>query len=195
MNRYQQLDTFVVPDGFRGRSKLIVQLWWIVQATAFAWSPQLFYGWRRWLLKCFGARIGKGVILRSSVKTPYPWKLTIGDHCHIGDDVELYSYGEIEIGAHSVISQRCYLCTGSHDHRKPTFDLFAKKITIGPEVWIATDSFVAPGVCIGRGALIGARSSVFRDIPEGVIAVGSPAAPVGPRLGQAGRDESSTPQP
>src|SRR5579871_4497276 len=146
---YQQLDRFRVPPGFRGRSKWVVQIWWLVQATLFAWSPQALYGWRRWLLRCFGARIGEGVILRSSVKTPYPWKLTIGDHCHIGENVELYTYGEIEIGSSSVISQRSYLCTGTHDHTVPTFDLLARKITVEPEVWIATDVFIGPGVTVG----------------------------------------------
>jgi len=181
---YQQLDQFRVPAGFRGRSKLYVQLWWTVQATLFALSPQFAYGWRRYLLRQFGAKIGKRVILRSTVKTPYPWKLTIGDNCHIGENVELYTYGEIEIKDNSVISQRSYLCAGSHDHTLPNFPLRAKKITIGPEAWLATDVFVAPGITIGRGAVVGARSSVFKDIPPGSIAVGSPALVIGQRVMQ-----------
>jgi putative colanic acid biosynthesis acetyltransferase WcaF len=169
------MEQFRVPPGFRGRSKVYVQLWWIVQATLFALSPQLMYGWRRWLLRLFGARIGKDAIIRKSVKTPYPWKLTIGDYCHIGEEVQLYTYGEIEIGDCSVISQRSYLCAGSHDYLSPAFDLVAQKISIESEVWVATDVFVAPGVRIGHGAVVGARSSVFRDIPPGTIAVGTPA--------------------
>jgi putative colanic acid biosynthesis acetyltransferase WcaF len=129
----------------------------------------------------FGARIGRGAIIRPSVRTPYPWKLTIGDHCHIGDDVHLYTYGEIEIGDCSVISQRSYLCTGFHDHTKPTFDLLSRGIVIEPEVWVATDVYVAPGVRVGYGSVIGARSSVFKDIPPGVIAVGTPARVIGER--------------
>jgi putative colanic acid biosynthesis acetyltransferase WcaF len=179
--KYQELDRFKVPPGFRGRSKIYVQIWWLVQATFFAMSPQVMYGWRRWLLRCFGARIGSGVIIRSSVKTPYPWRLRIGDHCHIGEDVQLYTYGEIEIGDCVVVSQRSYLCTGSHDHTSPTFDLIAEKIVIEREAWIATDVFVAPGVKIGRGAVVGARSSVFHDIPPGMIAVGTPARVIGER--------------
>ena len=175
MRRYQRMEQFRVPPGFRGRSKVYVQLWWIVQATLFALSPQLMYGWRRWLLRLFGARIGKDAIIRKSVKTPYPWKLTIGDYCHIGEEVQLYTYGEIEIGDCSVISQRSYLCAGSHDYLSPAFDLVAQKISIESEVWVATDVFVAPGVRIGHGAVVGARSSVFRDIPPGTIAVGTPA--------------------
>lgn len=179
--KYQQMDQFRVPPGFRGRSRFYVQLWWLVQATLFAMSPQIVYGWRRWLLRLFGAKIGAKTIIRSSVKIPYPWKLTIGDYCHIGDEVHLYTYGEIEIGDCAVVSQRSYLCTGYHDHTSPTFDLLAKKIVIGPEAWVAADVYVGPGVSIGYGAVIGARSSVFKDIPSGVIAVGSPARVIGER--------------
>jgi putative colanic acid biosynthesis acetyltransferase WcaF len=179
--RYQEMELFQVPPGFRGRSKVYVQLWWLVQSTLFAMSPQAMYGWRAWLLRLFGARVGRGTIIRPSVRVPYPWKLTIGDHCHIGDDVQLYTYGEIEIGNCTVISQRSYICTGSHDYTSPTFDLIAKKIVIGAESWLATDVFVAPGVTIGNGAVVGARSSVFHDLPTGTISVGSPAKVIGLR--------------
>lgn len=179
--RFQQMDRFQVPTGFRGRSKLSVQLWWLVHATLFAMSPQVMYGWRAGLLRLFGAKVGKGTIIRPSVKIPYPWKLTVGDHCHIGDEVHLYTYGEIEIGDCAVVSQRSYLCAGSHDYTSPTFDIVAKKIVIGSEAWVATDVFVAPGVTIGNGAVVGARSSVFHDIPPAAIAVGTPARVVGER--------------
>jgi len=179
--RYQRLEDFRLPAGFRGRPAWFVQLWWIVQATLFAMSPQFLYGWRRWLLRLFGAKIGAGVIIRSSVRITNPWKLTVGDYCQIGDYAELYTLGEIEIGTRSVVSQRSYICTGSHDHTSPTFDIYAKKIVIEPEVWIATDVFVAPGLRIGRGAVIGARSSVFKDVPPATISIGSPARVVGMR--------------
>ena len=101
---FQRMDQFRVPPGFRGRSKVYVQLWWLVQSTLFAMSPQVMYGWRRWLLRLFGARIGKGTLIRPSVKTTYPWKLTIGEYCHISDEVNLYTLGEIEIGDCAVVS-------------------------------------------------------------------------------------------
>ena len=83
---YQNLKTFSVPGDFRGKSKVVVQLWWIVEKTLFAWSPQFFYGWRRFLLRSFGAQIGKGVLIRPSAKFTYPWKITIGDYTWIGED-------------------------------------------------------------------------------------------------------------
>jgi putative colanic acid biosynthesis acetyltransferase WcaF len=185
LRSYQQLERFQVPPGFRGRSAVYVQLWWLVQSTLFALSPQAMFGWRAWLLRRFGAKIGRGAFIRPSVKVTYPWKLTVGDHCHIGDDVQLYTLGEIEIGNCVVISQRSYICTGSHDYASPAFGLFAKRIVIEAEAWLALDVFVAPGVTIGRGAVVGARSSVFHDVPPGTVSVGTPARVVGQRIMRA----------
>ena len=123
----QDLQKFKVPDNFRGKSKIIIQLWWIIQATLFRASPQVLYGWRRFLLRCFGAEIGKGVIIRPSTQITYPWKVTIGDYSWIGDDVVLYSLGEIIIGKNTVISQKSYICTGTHDYSKIDF--------CGPPSW------------------------------------------------------------
>jgi len=178
---YQKLEQFRLPQGFRGRSGWYVQFWWLVQATLFAMSPQFMYGWRNFLLRLFGARVGQGVIIRPSVRVTYPWKVSIGNQVWIGDHAELYSLGEIEIGDDVVISQKSYLCAATHDFTKISFDMMAQKITIEDQVWLATDVFVSPGVSIGRGALIGARSSVFADMPEGMICLGSPAKPVKPR--------------
>jgi putative colanic acid biosynthesis acetyltransferase WcaF len=152
-----------------------------VQATLFACSPQPLYGWRRFLLRVFGARIGRAVQVRPSAHITYPWKVVIGDNAWIGDRAELYSLGPIHIGADAVISQRSYLCAATHDHRHPDFPIVAKPVTIGAEAWIATDVFVAPGVSIGVGAMIGARSSVFKDVADYAIAMGSPAVVTGRR--------------
>jgi putative colanic acid biosynthesis acetyltransferase WcaF len=172
---YQRLDQFSLPEHFRGRSAAIVQLWWFVQATLFAWSPQVLYGWRRFLLRLFGAKIGKKALIRPTVKVTYPWKITIGDHAWIGDDVVLYSLGEINIGNHTVISQKSYLCTGSHDYTSLSFDIYYKPIEIGDEVWIAADVFVAPGIHVGNGSVVGARSTVLHSLPPGKICYGNPA--------------------
>jgi putative colanic acid biosynthesis acetyltransferase WcaF len=178
MKTYQRLNQFRLPPDFRGRSRFVVQLWWLVQGTLFAWSPQGLYGWRNFLLRLFGARIGKSVLIRPSVRTTYPWKLTIGDYSWIGDDVVLYTLGEIHIGAHTVISQKDYLCTGGHDYTRLDFDIYSLPVHIGDQVWVASDVFIAPGVHIGDGCVIGARSTVFENMPEGKICYGNPARPV-----------------
>lgn len=136
------------------------------------------YGWRRFLLKVFGATIGKEVLIRPTARVTYPWKVRIGDRSWIGDHAELYSLGEIEIGSDVVISQRSYLCAATHDYTRASFDMMARKITVEDQAWIAADVFIAPGVTIGRGALIGARSNVFEDMPSGMFCLGSPAKAV-----------------
>ena len=178
----QDLSKFKLPSNFRGKPGWYVQLWWIVQDTLFRWSPQFMYGWRRFLLRLFGAKVGKRVLIRPTAKVTFPWKVKIGDHSWIGDDVVLYSLGEIEIGNNVVISQRSYICTGSHDYTKIDFPIFAKKIVIEDEAWLATDVFVAPGVRIGRGTVVGARSSVFKDLPPGKVCIGNPAKPIKDRI-------------
>ena len=174
----QNLETFRLPENFRGRPAWVVQIWWLVQSTFFSWSPQFMYGWRRFLLRLFGAKIGRKVLIRPSVRTTYPWKISIGDYSWVGDDVVLYSLGEIHIGKNTVISQKTYVCTGGHDYKKISFDIYAEKIIIEDEVWLATDVFVAPGVKIGRGTVVGARSSVLNNLPTEKICYGNPAKPI-----------------
>ncbi|AUH00078.1 colanic acid biosynthesis acetyltransferase WcaF [Prodigiosinella confusarubida] len=173
-----ELDKFSLPPGFRGRSSLIVIIWWAVQATLFSWSPQFCYRWRVFLLRIFGAKIGKNVLIRQSAKITYPWKLTIGDYSWIGDDVVLYTLGKIRIGHHSIISQRCYLCTGSHDYLSSGFDIIEKPIYIGDSCWLATDVFVSPGVSIENECVVGARSSVFNNLQNNAIYRGTPAVKI-----------------
>ena len=178
---YQNLKTFKVPKGFRGKSKFIIQLWWIVQSILFRLSPQFMYGWRRILLRSFGANIGNNVLIRPTAKVLYPWKLNIGDSSWIGDEVTLYNMADINIGENCVISQESYLCTGSHDYTKHSFDIFAKPIDIKDEVWIAADVFIAPGVTIGTGAVVSFRSTVSKDLPPKMICYGNPAKAIKPR--------------
>jgi putative colanic acid biosynthesis acetyltransferase WcaF len=179
--RYLNLSLFKVPAGFRGRPGWYVQLWWVVQALLFRTSPQIAYGWRRMLLRCFGAQVGVGAIIRPTVQVTYPWKVTIGDHAWIGDDVTLYSLGPIDIGAHSVVSQKSYICAGDHDYETVDFAIRGRPVRIGTQVWIASDVFVAPGVTIEDGVVVGARSTVVRSLEKGFVYVGNPARAVKPR--------------
>jgi putative colanic acid biosynthesis acetyltransferase WcaF len=179
---FQDLQQFRVPRGFRGRNGFIVLVWQLVQATLFRLSPQPLYAWRRAVLRLFGAKIGRNVLIRPTARIMYPWKLEINEYSWIGDYVDLYTLDTIKIGRHVVVSQRSYLCTGSHDHEEIAFSYKTAPIVIDDQVWVAADVFVAPGVTIGLGAVIGARSTVFDNIPPGVIALGSPAVPVRNRL-------------
>jgi len=161
-----------------GRPKFLVFLWFLCQDTLFRFSPVPFYGFRKWLLRLFGCKIGKGVIIRPRARFHYPWRIEIRDHSSIGDDVWLYSIGSIKIGSQTVISQKSFLCTAGHDYRDPRFKTTVAPIVIGNGVWIAADVFVAPGVTIWDNSVIGARSSVFFDMPAGMVCYGNPCQPV-----------------
>ena len=177
----QDLSSFRIPKSFRGRSALYVLIWWTVRDTLFRMSPQPMYAWRRWLLRCFGARIGSNVLIRQTARVTYPWKLRIDDNAWIGDFVELYSLGNIHIGENACVSQMSYLCTGSHDHRRSSFDIFAKPIIVEPQAWVACDVFIGPGVTVGFGSVIAARSTLLKDAPPLAILAGHPARVIGRR--------------
>jgi putative colanic acid biosynthesis acetyltransferase WcaF len=179
---YQDLKYFKDPPTVRGKSIAIVLLWKLVQESLFAWSPYFLYGWRRFLLRLFGAKIGRGVHVRPSARITYPWKLIIGDYSWIGDDVVLYTLGEIMIGSNTVISQLSYIYAAGHDFTIPSFDTYLKPVHIGNQVWVATDVFIAPGVSIGDAVVVGARSTVLNNLPEAMVCYGNPANPVKPRV-------------
>lgn len=165
----------------RGRPGWFVLFWWFVQAVTFPLTPHHLSGVRAQILRLFGAKIGKKVIIRPTARITFPWKLEIGDRTWIGDDVVLYNLDWITIGDHAVISQKCYLCTGSHDISTPNFRLVTAPIRVGNGAWVATDCFIAPGVEIGANAVVGARSSVFRSLPPAQVCWGSPAKAHYPR--------------
>lgn len=160
-----------------GRPRWMILLWWLVQAIAFPITLHSHNASRRALLKLFGAKVGKGVIIRPTARFTYPWNVEIGDYSWVGDDVVFYSLDKIRVGCHCVISQESYLCTGSHDTSDPAFGLVIGPITIENGVWVATDCFVGLGVRIGANTLVGARSGVFSDLPPQHICLGTPCRP------------------
>ncbi|MBY6048802.1 WcaF family extracellular polysaccharide biosynthesis acetyltransferase [Vannielia litorea] len=175
MARYQDLGSFRLPPGSRGRSAFVVQLWWLVQAVLVQSSPQFMYGWRAFWWRAFGATVGKGCLIRPSARVTYPWKVRLGANCWIGDRAELYSLESITVGDNACISQDCYICTGSHEPARLDFAYANAPVEIGSEVWIAAGAFVGPGVSIGDGAVIGARSLVLTPLEGGGIYAGQPA--------------------
>lgn len=170
-----RLDLYTQEGYSRGRSGLIVLLWWFVQGTLFRFSLHQMYGWRRVLLRAFGAEIGKKVKIRPSAKFTYPWKVAIDDYSWVGDAVEFYSLDTITVGKHCVISQKSYLCTGSHDLTDVQFGLITKPIVIKDGAWIASDVFVYPGVTLEEMAVVAARSTVTDNVPAEEIYAGTPA--------------------
>lgn len=164
------------------REKVLRVLWGVVQGTLFRWSLHPAYRFRAFLLRLFGARVGKNVRVRRSVRIEIPWNLQLGDDVSVGDGATLYCLGPVEIGARSFVSQYAHLCAGTHDYTSPDYPLLRLPIVLGEDVWVAADAFIGPGVTVGRGTVVGARASVFKDLPEWVVAVGNPAKPVKPRV-------------
>jgi putative colanic acid biosynthesis acetyltransferase WcaF len=153
-------------------------LWYLVEGTIFRFSPRPCYRWRNFLLRCFGANVHASCRIRSTVSVEIPWNLTVGAETVIGDHVILYCLGKVTIGERVTISQFSHLCAGSHDFTRREFPLLCPPISIGDDVWLAADVFVGPGVGVGTGAVVGARSSVFDDLPAWQVCVGTPARPV-----------------
>ena len=162
----------------RGASSLKEVLWWIVRSTLFApWFPVPS------CLKCvalraFGAKIGRGVVIRSRVNITFPWRLEVADHVWIGDEVLILSLAPVRIGRSVCLSQRAFLCTGSHDFRSAAFDLVVKPIEIGEGSWIGAGVFIGPGVVIGKNALCAAGAVVVRNAGPDTMVAGNPARPI-----------------
>lgn len=176
-----RLDLYDQSHYNRGRPNWVVVVWDLVQQLLIHSSPHPCFAWRRFWYRRFGATIGHDVRIRKSVRCNYPWKLKIGDHAWIGDEVTLYTLDHIEIGAHAVVSQQAYLCTGSHDHCDPAFGLIVKPIIVGRGAWIALGALIMPGVHVGDGALIAARAVVTKDALPWTIYRGAPAVASGMR--------------
>ena len=164
-----------VKGPFSAANKAGRVLWAVVWLLLFRPSPRLCYGWRRFLLRCFGARIGQGVGVHNAVRIWAPWNLELGDRSAIGHSVDLYCVARIAIGSNSIVSQYSFLCAGTHDYDQPSFPARCAPIVIGNGVWVAADVFVAPGVTIGDGAVVGARASVFKDVESWTVVGGNPA--------------------
>lgn len=111
----------------------------------------------------------------------------MAEHSCLGEQVDCYCVEKIRIGAYATVSQYSYLCTASHDYTDPAMPLVTAPISIGERVWITADVFVGPGVTIGDGAVVTARSSVFSDIPPWMVARGNPAVPVKRRAFKNGK--------
>lgn len=157
------------------RRELAGRVLWGLARPLFALSPRPLWGWRRAMLRLFGASVGREVHVFPSVRITVPWNLTLGDQCAVGDRAILYALGPISIGSRATVSQGAHLCAGTHDIADPARPLVKPPILIGPDAWIAADAFVGPGVTVGSGALVGARAVVMKDVEPGHIVVGNPA--------------------
>jgi putative colanic acid biosynthesis acetyltransferase WcaF len=134
--------------------------------------------WLRW----FGAKIGKGVVIKPQVKITFPWKLEMGDHVWLGEECWLLNLERITIGSNVCISQRAFLCTGSHNYKSPAFDLIVKPIQVEEGAWIGAGAWVGPGIRVGTHAVLTAGSVATSDLQPFGIYQGNPAVLIKQRI-------------
>jgi putative colanic acid biosynthesis acetyltransferase WcaF len=161
--------------------------WALVAATLFRWSPRRAYRWRNALLRLFGARLSATSRIRPTCTVVHPWLLEMGEWSLLSDGVTVYNLGPVLLGDHTLVSQRCHLCAGSHDFTQSDLPLLRPTIRLGNGVWVAAEAFVGPGVTVGDNSVVGARAVVTKDVPPGVVVAGNPARVIKPR--EMRRDE------
>lgn len=148
---------------------------WMMGIGIFRLSPRPLFGFRRWWLRLFGAKVGQQVHIYPSAHIYYPWNLEIGDWSSIGEWALIYNLGKVTIGQRATISQRVHLCAGTHDYTDPAMPLLKPPISIGDSCWICADAFVGPNLQVGEGAVVGARSVVVKDVPPWSVVAGNPS--------------------
>jgi putative colanic acid biosynthesis acetyltransferase WcaF len=158
-----------------GRPRYTLLLWYFVGSPLMSsyWLP--FSAFKVFILRLFGANIGKGVYLKPGIKVKFPWRLTVGDYSWIGEDAWIDNMAEVSIGSHACVSQGAYLCTGNHDWASPCMKLFTRPVRIGDGAWVAARSTVCPGVTVGNGAILTVASVAGKSIPPLQVWSGSPA--------------------
>ena len=157
------------------RNQLGRALWGIVWLLLYRPSPRPLHGWRRLLLRCFGAKVGRGAHPYPRARVWAPWNLEMGDFSCLADDVDCYCVALVRLGPNALVSQYCYLCAATHDYTDPAFPLVTAPILIGAGAWVAADAFLGPGVTVGEGAVVGARASVYHDVDPWTVVGGNPA--------------------
>lgn len=161
--------------GYRGGPRWRMMMWYPLQYYLFDTALPIPYAMKRWLLRLFGARVGKGVIIKPNVRIKYPWRLVIGDHSWIGESVWIDNLLDVRIGSNVALSQGAMLLTGNHDYSDPTFPYRLGEIVLEDGVWIGARAIVCPTVvCRSHSVLMVSAVATKHLEPWGIYA-GNPA--------------------
>ncbi|MBN1941790.1 MAG: WcaF family extracellular polysaccharide biosynthesis acetyltransferase [Phycisphaerae bacterium] len=175
------LAAFSPGDFDRGAGALKEALWILVRTLFFELLPGRWYGLKRALLRAFGAKIGRGVVIKPGARVAFPWKLAVGDHCWIGEDAWLLNLAEIVLEDHVALAHRAFLTTGNHDYNSPTFELIVKPIRVCRGAWLTAGTYVGPGVTVGEHAVLGLGAVATKDLEPYGVYRGNPAQKVAVR--------------
>jgi len=168
--------------GYRpGRSFAYRALWLIVEALVMLNPVVTPYGLKRWVLRRFGAKVGRGVLIKPNVHVKYPWHLEVGDNVWIGERAWIDNFVSVRIAANAVVSQGAYLCTGNHDWSDPGMGLMVKPVTVEQGAWVGAFARIGPGVTGGANAIVTLGSVLLKDAQPNGIYTGNPAMLVGER--------------
>ncbi len=162
--------------------ELLRRVLWSGGRLFFRLSPRPCFGWRRFILRCFGAQVGREVHIYPSANIYFPWNVVIGDWSAIGEDAFIYNLGKVTIGRQVTISQRAHLCAGTHDFTDATMPLRKPPITVQDQAWVCADAFIGPGVTVGQGAVVGARAVAVKDVEAWMVVAGNPAKVIKKRV-------------
>lgn len=172
-------DLFDPREGLdRGRCRFVEVLWYAIKCRVFLSPVPYPSRFKCALLRCFGARVGQGVVLKPRVNIHFPWKLMVGDFTWIGEETSILNFEPVVIGAHCCVSQRAFLCTGNHDYGRPHMPYRNRPISLEAGAWVGAQAFIGPGVTIGAEAVLTAGSVVTRSLPPAMICSGNPCVPV-----------------
>lgn len=171
-----QIDLSKYHNALSRKHQIIRLLWGILWGLLARPLPRsLGLGWKRSLLRLFGAKIHPTAVVYSSAKIYFPRNLIMDAYSCLASDVDCYNVDVIHIGANTTVSQGTFLCTASHDITNPLNPLITAPILIEDQAWVAADAFVGMGVTIGQGAVVGARAAVFKDVEPWTVVGGNPA--------------------
>jgi putative colanic acid biosynthesis acetyltransferase WcaF len=166
----------------RGAGVMREGFWVLTSLLLFQLCPFKFSALKCAVLRFFGAKVGRDVVIKPNVRITFPWKLTLGDHVWLGEECWLLNLAPISLASHVCISQRAFLCTGSHDYKSPTFDLIVKEIEIERGAWIGAGAWIGPGVRIRSHAVLTASSVATKDLEPFSIYQGNPAIKIRSRM-------------
>ena len=156
-------------------------LWYFINVMVLK-GPMPFMRPKRFWLRVFGAKIGKGLVIKPHVSVKYPWNLEIGDNVWLGENVWIDNLGKVKIGSNVCISQGAMIMSGNHNFSKSNFELMVKEISIEDGAWLGAKSLVCQGVTVGSHAVLSVSSVASENLDPYSIYRGNPATKVKDRI-------------